>query len=111
MRKAVKKRAAVPALPTCNFASLAGIFPPNPTTLMVCNILLASTENPNSRNEVIKISVSRLKRAPRKSVSPSANAAKIRARLVILLEPGTWATPCAGEQNGLTTKDSLMSLI
>ena len=89
VRKAVKKRAAVPALPTCNLASLAGILPPSPITLIVCNALFASTENPSCFKEVIKISVSRLKRAPRKRVSPSANAAKIRARLVILLEPGT----------------------
>ena len=111
VRKAVKKRAAVPAFPTCSLASLAGIFPARPITLMVWSGLSTSMVKPSCLSEVIKISVSRLKRAPRKRVSPSARAAKIRARFVILFDPGTWATPRAGEVNGLITIESLMGLV
>jgi len=52
----------------------------------------------------MRMRVSRLKSAPVNSVTPSASAARIRARLVMLFEPGTWATPRAGVWKGRMTR-------
>ena len=107
-RKAVRNRAAVPALPTWSFARSRGMRPPRPTIRTVPAGSSSPTSKPSARRAAMRIRVSRLKRAPEKTVTPSARAARMSARLVMLFEPGTWATPRAGVVKGRMTRAGLM---
>ena len=85
---AVRKRAAVPALPTLIAAVSFGMRPPRPVTRTVWAGSSTTTSKPRSFKHCRKCLESSLNRAPFSSVSPLARAASIRARLVMLLEPG-----------------------
>ena len=107
-KKAVRKRAAVPALPTCSRACAFGMRPPRPRMRMVWAASSAETAKPRACRAAMRMRVSRLKSAPVNNVSPSASAASNRARLVMLFEPGTCATPRAGVRKGVIVRVGLM---
>ena len=115
-RRAARNLAAVPAFPTNKsngFPAVPplGICPAKPRTRMVR--LQASFSSgsksmikPNCRNAAVMICVSSLHSAPRKVIGPFASAARIRARLVMLLEPGTVMTAETGASNGVISMTS-----
>jgi hypothetical protein len=53
------------------------------------------------------ISVSRLKRAPRRVTGSRQRAARMRARLVMLLEPGRRTAPRTGAVKGVMGRGSV----
>ena len=95
-RRAVRKRAAVPALPTSISASFFGILPPKPVIVIFLLSSSTKTGNPRRISASIKCLESSLKRHPFKTLRPLASAAIKRALFVILFEPGTLVTISCG---------------
>ncbi len=75
--------------------------PPQPSTAMASAMGSSSTLMPRRRRLSAIHLESSLKRAPRRTVRPSARAATIKARLVMLLEPGTLTGAVEGRGLGL----------
>ena len=91
---AARNRATVPALPTKISFGALGIRPPKPCTVIVRlhgSVGSAATvvSKPSNRSASTMICVSSLHNAPVSRTSPTANAARMSTRLVMLLEPGT----------------------
>ena len=86
-RRAVIKRAAVPALPTYTSPLSFGSLPPQPCTVTV--VPLTSTPMPRLLRQPIKVRQSSERPAPYSTDVPSARAEMRRARAVMLFEPGT----------------------
>ncbi len=93
---AVKKRAAVPALPTYISPSAAGILPfcPVTDTTFACSSI--SSAKPSDCKQARKFLESSLNNTPLSVVVPSANAAIKSALFVTLFDPGTSTTQFTG---------------
>ncbi len=90
---AVRNRAVVPALPTKISALSTGQSVPHPVISNVSPSSNSSTWMPILRRALPMIRVSSLTKQPWSRVLVFPNAARMRARLVMLLEPGTECVP------------------
>ena len=100
---AVRKRAAVPALPTLITACFLGIFPPQPKTVTAFSDSLISTINPKDTRLSRKCLESSENSTPSNFTSPSDKAAIKSARFVMLLDPGTSTVQSTGLSNLFTS--------
>ena len=98
--KAVQKRITVPALPQNRSASSTGSRPRQPVTSATQPVSSTVTGIPRARRASNINRVSSAIKTPVSRLCPSANAAAISARLVMLFEPGGVTTASRGRPTG-----------
>lgn len=85
--------------------------PPNPVICRVNSLRFSSTSAPSVLIASNIASVSSANSTPDNRLVPSANAAHSNARLVWLLEPGTFTEPMVEEPKGVITALLLMQAL